>query len=82
MPISCEMTNIHERHVRVARDWENFKNNEGKRGKKKKKQSWKRHSIYHESKNHYEVLKTDGNKRCAQSCSTCEASTAASESFR
>lgn len=35
MPISCEMTNTHRRHVHVARDWENFKNNEGKGAERK-----------------------------------------------
>lgn len=81
-PISGEMTNAHRRHIRVARDLgiSKIMKEKGQKDEEKKK-SWKRHSICRGSKNHYEVLKTDGNTRCAQSCSTCEASTAASEPF-
>lgn len=78
MSISCEMTNAHRR----LGEFQNIMKEKGqKEEKKKKNQSWKRHGICRESKNHYEVLKTAGNMRCAQSCSTCEASTAASEPF-
>lgn len=65
LPISRVMTNTSRRHVHMARDCQDFKKKWRNRGKKKKKQSpiLERHSIWLESKNHYEVLKTDGNIR-------------------
>lgn len=74
LPISRVMTNTSRRHVHMARDCEDFLKKMKETGQKKPKQSpiLERHSIWLESKNHYEVLKTDGNIRCVQSCSSCE----------